>query len=193
MPSDFNPNNVWGSNAALAGEEELTTPSGQTCRAKRFDITDLISAGVLDQADSLTALVQGHLTNVGKGGAQEVDPMSLLQDPNALRSMMSLLDKSMPHIVVSPKVLTHFNEITVGKTKVQKPLNEDQRAEMLATFPGAIFTDQIDFNDRMWLFNWATGGLQAMATFRDGSPAAVAGVVHGGKAKAKAKRVRRGR
>jgi hypothetical protein len=70
------------------------------------------------------------------------------------------MDKALPHIVVSPVVKLHFTETTVGKTKVTKTIPVEERE------PGVVYTDQIDLGDKAELFNWAAGGLAAMAQFR---------------------------
>lgn len=183
MPSDFSPNSVWGNSDAAGIEEELTTPLGQTCRAKKVQIIQLIEAGVLSQADSLTAIAQSHVKEKKKSGpngpvSQELDTNSLMADAEGLKAIIELCDRTIPHIVVSPRVVLHFSERKVGNTVAQKILTPEQRAEIVAEHPGTVFTDQIDFTDKMWLFDWATGGLRSMQPFRNGSSADVGGVVH---------------
>jgi hypothetical protein len=173
MPSDFTPNNVWGSTPAEGSEEELTLPSGQTCRAKRVTIEDMMTTGVLSQVDSLTAQVSQYVRGVkgGKGvadGAPVVDS-SLLGDSAAMQAMIMMADRCIPQIVVSPVVMLHFEERTVGKTKVTKKLTEEQREEIRAERPGVIFTDQIDLTDKMHLFEWGVGGLKSFMSFREGA------------------------
>src|ERR1041385_3679666 len=162
MPSteSFVPNQVWGSTTPTGGEEELTLPSGQTCRAKKMSIEGMIEAGVLADADALTATVNKHVRKVKgakkKPDGNEINTVALLKDPNAMKAMVGMLDRAIPHIVVSPSVRIHYSDVTVGKTTVTKVVAAEDRA------PGFIYTDQIDFVDKMFLFDWAAGGLQAM-------------------------------
>lgn len=176
MPSsDFTPNNTWASSAPTGASEELTLPSGQTCLAKKMSIDSMIAAGMLAEADALTASVTKHTKKV-KGGkrpskavangapapaeAGEIDESAFLADPNALKSMITLMDRALPHIVVSPTVKLHFTETTVGKTKVTRLIPvEDREAS-------CVYTDQIGFEDKVELFNWAAGGLGSMLQFR---------------------------
>lgn len=174
MPSDFTPNNVWGSSSAN-GEEELILPSGQTCRAIKISVESMIQTGILADADVLTALVSKHIRKVkggnGKADGQTLDEKGMLSDPKALQSIIGLTDKLMPHILISPSVQLHYTETTVGKTTVTKRIPEDERN------PATIYTDMIGLEDKMFLFDWAAGGLQAMTNFRPGPTTDVGGVV----------------
>lgn len=181
MPSDnFTPNNVWGSTAPEGSEEELTLPSGQTCRARKVTVTSMIEAGILNNADSLTAMVDQYTRTVKGGkvadGTTVVDN-KILGDSKALKMMIEMADRSLPAIVVSPPVTLHFSERTVGKTTVTKKLTEDERDELRAVTPGLIFTDQIDLEDKMELFEWGVGGLKAFSSFRQGPTTDVGDVV----------------
>lgn len=167
MPSEFVPNNVWGSATGEGAEEELTLPSGQTCRARKVTILSMIEAGILNEADSLTALVDQHTRKV-KGGKTadgvKIDS-SILADAEAIKKMIEMADRSLPSIVVSPPVMLHFQEVKVGKTKVTKKYSEEERNRLRADRPGLIFTDQIDLDDKMELFQWGVGGLKAFSSF----------------------------
>lgn len=197
MPSDFVPNSVWGSANPSASEHELTTPSGQTCRARKMTIESMIETGLLADADSITAVVSKHVRKVkggnGKADHNRVDEQSMLRDAAAVKSIITLTDKVLPHIVVSPRVVLHYKETTVGKTTVTKALTTEEREEIQAAAPGTVFTDQIDLEDKMFLFDWAAGGLQAMTNFRGGSTPDVGGVVPGKRSKKQTKRAAGGR
>lgn len=192
MPSDFTPNNVWGNATPSVAEHELTTPSGQTCRARKMTVESMIETGLLADADSITALVSKHVRKVkggnGRADGTQVDERAMLADPSAIKAIITLTDKVLPHVVVSPRVVLHYKETTVGKTTVSKALTPEERDEILQAAPGTVFTDQIDLEDKMFLFDWAAGGLQAMTNFRGGSTPDVGGVVPRKRSKGKAKR-----
>jgi hypothetical protein len=178
MPSvnDFTPNTVWGDSTPVGAPIELTTPLGQTLLAKKVSIEGLLEMGILTMADSLTPLMEQHTKKRMKNGPSgpataEVDTNALMGDPNAMKSVMTLVDKIMPIVVVSPSVALHYEEVTVGKTTVTRMIPQDKRQ------PGMVYTDQIDFMDKMFIFEWAVGGLQAMLSFRQGSPTDVGSVV----------------
>lgn len=177
MPSsDFTPNNVWGSNPATSGEHELTLPSGQTCRAKKIGMEGLLEMGILDQADSLTAMAEKHTSTRKVGGPDgpteaKVNEAGILADPEAMKAVIGLTDRALPIIVVSPPVALHYSERMVGKTKHTKLLTEADRDEirLLRGLPNLVFTDQVGFEDKMFLFDWASGGLKSLTSFRPGS------------------------
>lgn len=175
MPSDIQPANVWASTPATGSEEEVTTPNGQTCRAKRMSIEAMISAGLLAEADAITAMVAKHMKKVRPGAKKprkSDDPIdavnipSLMKDADAVREVITMLDRLVPHIVVSPPVALHYTEQTVGKTTVTKMISEEDRIEMREARPGLVFTDQIGLEDKMFLFDWSAGGINMMLAFR---------------------------
>jgi hypothetical protein len=198
MPSEnFTPNNVWGSTAPEGSEEELTLPSGQTCRARKVTVTSMIEAGILNNADSLTAMVDQYTRKV-KGGKGVVDgtPVvdnKILGDSQALKMMIEMADRSLPAIVISPVVVLHFSERVVGKTTVTKKLNDEERAVIRAATPGVIFTDQIDLEDKMELFEWGVGGLKAFSSFREEPTTDVGDVVPVNRSSKSPKRRTRGK
>lgn len=163
--SSFSPNNVWGSAAPAGTEEELTLPSGQTCRAKKMSIESMIASGMLAEADALTAQVTKHTRKIkgakGKPDGVELNENALMKDPKGLGAMIGLMDRALPHIVVSPAIRLHWTETTVGKTTVTKTIPVEDREE------GFVYTDQVGFEDKVDLFNWAAGGLGSMLQFRE--------------------------
>lgn len=181
----FTPNNVWGSSPIQGAEEELTLPSGQTCRARRMTIESVISTGLASQVDILTAVVDKHTRDI-KGGNKVPDgpaiDHSILKDQEALSTIIGLADQLMPHIVISPKVYLHFADVMVGKTSVRKMIPVEGREA------GRIYTDMIALDDKMHLFQWAMGGLEEFSSFRREAPGNVGAVEPRKRAKGKAKR-----
>lgn len=166
MPSQdkFVPNNVWATAAPAGQGEEKTLPSGQTCLAKKIDIDGMVESGILADVDILTAQVSKHTRKVrgakDKPDGEEFDQKGLMADPEGMKSMIKLMDKTLPHIVMDPVVKLHFTEKKVGKTTVTKMIPLEDRE------PGVVYTDQVGFEDKVDLFNWAAGGLQTMLKFR---------------------------
>lgn len=160
----FVPNDVWGSTAPTGAEIDLLLPSGQTCRARKVSIEGMVEAGILADADVLTAQVTKHTRKIkgakGKPDGEEINQGALLRDPDAMKTLVTLLDRSLPSIVTSPRVKVHYTEVKVGKTTVTKIIPVEDREQ------GFIYTDQIDFGDKMFLFDWAAGGLVSMMNFR---------------------------
>lgn len=166
MP-EFTPNNVWGQKP-VDDTMELTVPSGQTCTARRIGLDALMEAGILGEADTLTGIVdRKHVRRVrganGVADHDDIDADSVMKDPEALKAVMVLADKAVPHIVVEPKVVCHWDD------KGQS-IPVERRVE------GVIYTDMIGFEDKMFLFDFGVGGSSDVARFRERSEAALAGV-----------------
>lgn len=171
MPPTNPINNVWASSPSEGSTELLTTPSGQTCQAKRLGMVGIVEAGLLGDADTLTAFVDSkHVKRVrgGKGADRdEINVASLMKDPDELKKVIMLVDRATPHIVMDPVVRLHFTDEKDGST-LRIP-DADREA-------GVVYTDQIGFEDKMYLFNWAVGGTADVERFRSESSDAVAGV-----------------
>lgn len=156
-------NNVWANTAPTAVGENLTLPSGQTCIARRMGIEDLVEAGILEHADSLTSLVdEKHIQKVRGGKVADHDRIniqSVMKDPGALRSILTVADKALPMIVIDPTVKLHYVPTEDGKST--RMLGVDERED------GVVYTDQIGLADKMELFSWAMGEMGGLQSFRD--------------------------
>lgn len=167
-PTGFTPNNVWAESSPVGVSEELKLPSGQMCLARKIGMEGLLEAGILDQVDSLTALVDTEHVKKARNKGNEVDVAALVKNGggDTLKAIITVADKAIPMIVESPVVRLHY--ITSGTST--RMLTADERE------PGIIYTDQIGLEDKMFLFDWAIGDMAAMRAFRDGTTADVAGV-----------------
>lgn len=145
---------VWGNKDFL---EDLVVPSGQTCLVRRPGVQRLMEAGVLRQVDTLASIVaEEHIKRV-KGEEPEIDTDSLAKDEDALISIMDVVDRVMVHCVVKPEI-------------VMAPTSIDDRVG------GVIYSDMIDIEDKMFIFNFAVGGSRSVEQFRQESLAAMGGV-----------------
>lgn len=180
-PTDnFTPNSVWADTTPAGITEELTLPSGQTCAAVRMGMQGLLEAGILTEADSLTATVSAHTRKVkgakGRPDGVELDEASMLRDPDALKGLITMADKALPHIVQSPRVVLHYKLQKDGSTKSLTPL-ERARIKQESDSPLVVFTDQIGLDDKLFLFDWSVGGVAKATPFREESDSDVGGVV----------------
>lgn len=182
-------NNVWGSSVADGSLVWLTLPSTQTCRALRMGMAGLVKAGVLGEADSLTAFVdKRHIRRVrggnGVADTEQIDMASIMKDPDALGRILMMVDRVIPFVVKDPVVYRHFTDEPDGTT-LRVP-DEDREA-------GAIYTDMIGLEDKMYLFNWTVGGTADATRFSGQSSTVVAGVVDGEDVSRAARRAPRAR
>lgn len=141
---------AWGSNLGLA--EDLTMPSGQVALVKRPGVEGLIKAGVLNDLDSLTGLVDS--THLNKGA---VNVKSLTGDTKNLENVLHVVDRVVCHVVMKPSVFMTPNDPTRRQA-------------------GVVYCDMIDVNDKMFIFNYAVGGTRDFEQFRKESEAAMGSV-----------------
>lgn len=168
-------NNVWGTSPLGGAPTFLTFPSGQTGYAKAVGLQGIMEAGLLGEADSLTAYVgREHVRRVrgakGRPDGEEMNAETLMRDPSALKKIVKLVDSVAPLVMAEPKVLCHFEVLPDGDTKMIEPSDR---------VPGAIYTDQLPLEDKMFLFQFATSGVTDAQSFRQESAAAVGAVVDG--------------
>lgn len=169
-------NNVWGQ-STIGQSVFLTLPSGQTCHAKVVGIQGVLEAGVLGEADSLTAFVgRDYIRKVrgakGKPDFEEIDPQKLLKDPATLQKIVKMVDGLMPHVIVNPVVACHYRVVN-EETKETMMIGPDVRIS------GVIYTDQIPLEDKMFIFNFAMSGVKEVETFRKQSEVAMGDVADG--------------
>ena len=156
---------------------DLEVPSGQLCQVHPPGVEQLIAAGVLENVDTLTSLIdKKHIKRVqgkalpGSAAARKAAPVdnddiampdgsvvskaSLLQDQNNLVKVFGLVDRITVVMVVQPQVL---------------PVPEDPAlrvpmAELIEN--GQVYTDMIDMMDKMYIFQYAVGGGTDLEQFR---------------------------
>jgi hypothetical protein len=161
-------NNVWGQ-STLGTSVFLELPSTQTCRAKVVGMQGVLEAGVMGEADSLTAFVGREYVRKVRGGKgipdrEEIDPVELMKNPKTLQKIIKMVDGLMPHVIVDPRVMCHYEVINLGK--------EDEDTRMIPPGErksGVIYTDQIPLEDKMFIFNFALSGVKEVETFRQES------------------------
>lgn len=135
---------AWGKEVLV----DLPCPSGQLCQVRRPGIPGLIKAGILDSLDSLTGLVQTeHIDRVRKGEIKAEDMQDLAKNKDKLLQAMTLADKVVCYAVVQPKVLP----------------DPEEGAERE---PGAIYVEDIDLTDKMFIFQFVVGGVSDLEQFR---------------------------
>lgn len=167
-----------------AKAHEIEVPSGNTALVKRPGMEVFLLEGLLP--DALMPMVQDAISS-GKGLPQKkVDEMK--SDMNALADMMDAMDRVTARIVVEPKVLWHKRPKVDGNgepvTENYKVGDTIKERQVLETIPederidqdGVFYTDDIDYEDKSFLFQYAVGGTADLERFRLESSEAVAPV-----------------
>ena len=170
MPGHEEPqiNNVWGQAVPAHQIHTMTLPSGQVVRAKRIGVETLVFAGLIGEGDQLVSAIQkNHF-----GGNADKISQSILGDPKQFGTLMELLDRAAPLIVVEPTVRLHMEDIeNPGKDGPKTRMIPPEERE-----PDAIYTDQIGLQDKVALLNFGIGGLSDLTRFREQTGPSVAAV-----------------
>lgn len=134
--------------------EDLECPSGQLCLVRRPGLTKLMNDGLLDKIDILTTLVdQTHVKKKSaaarKQQAMQIDmeTKKALKDPEKIKDWMAAVDKVVLATVIKPEISP-------------TPANEIDRK------PDQIYVDQIEVDDKMYIFSFAVGGTRDAERFR---------------------------
>lgn len=159
----------WGS-TGIGELEDLKVPSGQLCLVKRVGPQGLMEAGILENVDTLTALVtkmieksQGKKPQDRRRKGQDTneitdaDVIEIMKKPEDLRQIMSVVNRAVIYCVVEPKI--H-----------ETPEDPKERET------SKVYIDQVDLNDRMFIFNFVVGGTRDLEKFREQSAEVVGGV-----------------
>jgi hypothetical protein len=173
-------NNVWG------GEDKttfLTLPSGQTVYARVLGMEQVLAAGLSSEMDILSQfVVKEHLKvpqdhkKKGEEPEHTLNAEQVMKDPELFGRMVMMVDKLIPEIVVEPSVHLHFEVLEDGRTT--RMLSKVDREKINAK-DGVeyIYTDRVSLQDKMYLFQWTTGGeTNDPVTFRKGRQDTVVGL-----------------
>jgi hypothetical protein len=141
---------------------ELEVPSGNVCLVKKPDgLKAFLASGTIP--NSLMPLVQEALDNDAKDG--QIDMKAILTDPEKINDLIAMVDSITVNVVVEPKV----HPVPVRSDSGPIPL--DERDEEL------LYVDEVDLEDKMFILNWAMGGVNDLAQFREATTTNVESLV----------------
>lgn len=120
-------------------------PSGNHVRIRNPGMEVFLQKGLIP--DSLTPIVRAAV-NQGKQPDMEELSSGLLEDKEKLREVFELFNSVVIETWVDPSVLP-------------APKSEDDRD------PEKLYTDEIEFNDKVFTFQFAVGGVKNLETFRN--------------------------
>lgn len=135
------------------GPVPLELPSGNTCLVQPVGMEAFIKQGFIP--NSLLPLVQQSLQGKNISDADTDKLMSTaLQDPEKLRDIFDVADAVTVYCVVEPQVHP-------------APTDESLREE------DKLYVDELDLDDKMFIFNFAVGGSRDLEAFRTATVATV--------------------
>lgn len=158
--------------------EELELPSENVALVKRPGPQALLADGIMP--DTLMPIVQQAISK-GKG----MKPQDLnLEDPAVISDMLGAIDKLMVKVVVEPKVAYHkclkkpadMGGVTPGPAHEEWVLIPEELRDGTTECPACgavhpdtdeiIYVDDVDLEDKFFIFNYAVGGTRDLERFR---------------------------
>lgn len=151
------------------GAQELELPSGNVCRLKRPGLTALLADGIMP--DVLTPIAEAA-AKAGKSGKGRNDAAvkkvmdETFASQEGFLKVLDAADRTVAHVVIEPKVLYHMEETEPGSDLWETIPEEDRNPEIL-------YTDEVDMDDKMFIFQFVVGGTRDLERFRQESEAVV--------------------
>jgi hypothetical protein len=156
--------------------EDLLLPSGGLVLARRPGLQGLMKAGILENLDTLTAIVSTETIPKAEGrptGA-EAPKVTAEQITESLRVM----DAIVTHCVIQPPLhavptqddLIAYNEAHPAEPKIDVEALRD---------PDLTYVDEVEIEDKTFITQFAMGGTRDLERFRAQSPLAVGSVPAG--------------
>lgn len=149
---------------------DLLLPSGNTCLVRRPGVQAFITGGMVP--NSLLSMLTPVFEEAEKAGKEgrELDTKledstraELLNDPTRLTDVLTLVDSVTLYCVVKPTVLevpVWTNEDDVEPELIGKPA-------LAKKDPEKLYVDEVDLEDKMFIFQYAVGGTKDLEPFRE--------------------------
>lgn len=144
-------------------ETDLPLPSGHVARVRRPGLPKLLKDGVLP--DMLTPIAQ-KAVDAGQDGMPKMDDIKAeFGSAGMMDALFEAVDKITAVCVVEPAVEYHLKragdlEGVWGDPEVLMEIPLDQRD------PNILYTDDVEFNDKMFIFQYVVGGSRDLEEFR---------------------------
>ena len=135
---------AWRSGETL---HDVQVPSGKWAQARRVALPTFVQRGMIP--NSLMPMISKAINS----GELDVQEAAKDLDADMLQDIMSLYDVITVECVVQPKV-------KALPEKLEDRLDPEQRS------PDFLYVDEIDFEDKVFLFQWAVGGTSDVEAFR---------------------------
>lgn len=158
--------------------EEIELPSSNVALVKRPGMEAFLMEGLIP--DTLMPIVTEAVRQ--KKGLPPERVAEIIKDPEQVASMMDAMDRIVARIVIEPDVRWHKiseadlapgGEYAGSEYSAGDIINEDDR-----DIEKWIYTDEVDFEDKSFLFNYAVGGTRDLERFREEANATLASVQH---------------
>lgn len=156
-------------------------PSGHNVRVKRLGMERFLTAGFLP--DPLAKQVKKMISQ-REGRAENSDLLQNLSEKDLL-AFLRAVDRIAVYCIQEPEVRWHERPVGPDSegntptdsegTPLYEEVPEEERSETV------VYTDELDMEDKMFIFQFAVGGSSDVGQFRAESAAAVEALQSGGK------------
>lgn len=148
--------------------EPTQLPSGRVARLKASGMDAFIKSGIIP--NSLLEIITTQLEKAQRGEEvkdEDFDLQKLMGDPAKIADVMQLIDNVTVLTFVEPRVFP--------MSAREEILDNDEldQAAKDAKLAGMLFIEDIDYEDRFFCFNFASGGTRDLEQFRGGLEASV--------------------
>jgi hypothetical protein len=158
--------------------EILDLPSGNKCRLKRPGLPQLLAENVLP--DMLTPIASKAI-EAGQNGqtfneaANNKAMAELMETPEGVASLFDGINRLTAHCVVEPTVLYHRRVKATGQIdQIQESYVEQwEDIPQEERNPDDLYTDEVDDNDKFFIFQFVVGGTRDLERFRQELSASV--------------------
>lgn len=159
---------AWKGKADATGTK-LALPSGNVCLAVNKGLMPFIEQGAIPNA--LMPLVLDAISS-GKGMNKKAMDTAL-STPEALADVMRMADHIVVASVLQPVILAVPTWTSEDAAKEDCPESAVGQQAPSKKDPSHLYIDEVDMNDKMFVFQWVVGGTRDLERFREQSAAAL--------------------
>jgi hypothetical protein len=149
-----------------SADTDLPLPSGHVCRVKRPGLPKLLSEKLLP--DMLTPIAQ-KAVDAGMEGMPKMDDLrETFTQPEMMTALFEATDRIAAYCVLEPHVEYHMRKKEAGQADQIQESYKPEWEEIPADErdPDVLYTDDIEFNDKMFIFQFVVGGSRDLEEFR---------------------------
>lgn len=174
------PASQWKNKIQVDGTD-LELPSENVARIKQISPQAFLGSGLIP--DPLTAIISQAI-NTKKGmPPQVVDKIA--EDPKQLAAAMELFDRVLVYVAIEPQIIMPPTcEVCDEYYNVDERHSDTSHENYHAYIegdrdPDTLYADQVDMDDKMFIFNFCLGGTRSLETFRQEQQASMDAVSNG--------------
>lgn len=171
------PASQWKGKVKVEGVD-LELPSGNVALVRQLSPQAFISSGIIP--DPLNAIITKAINS--KRGLPPKAMDDIAKDPKQLASAFELFDRVLVYVVVEPRVMMPPTCSICGQyanTDQHQPDHPDLGDHLYVEGPrdpNILYADQVELQDKIFIFQWCLGGAKQLEQFRDQLASSMASV-----------------